>query len=184
VAALVYMTITSLDGYVADERGEFGWARPDEEVHTAANDLARPIATHLYGRRMYEVMSWWEQPDADEADEPIIREFAAMWQQADKVVYSSTLEAPHTARTRIERRFDPEAVAAMKAGSDGDLSISGPTLAAHALRAGLVDEVQLFVTPVAVGGGTPAFPIGLRLDLALVDSRTFAGGTVLLRYTA
>jgi len=180
LARLLYTAITSLDGYVADPDGRFDWAAPDEEVHAAVNELERPVGTYLYGRRMYRVMAYWESaPD----DAPAVeRDYAQIWRAADKVVYSSTLDAPVTSRTRIERSFDPAAVAELKASSERDLSVGGPGLAAHALRAGLVDELQLLVTPVVVGGGTSFLPDDVRLDLELLDQRRFGNGAVLLRY--
>jgi dihydrofolate reductase len=172
---LIYSAICSLDGYVNDARGEFGWAAPDAELHAFVNDLERPIATHLYGRRMYETMAVWETL---EDEDPRMRDYAQIWRAADKVVYSRTLAIVSTARTRLERELDPEAVRRM----EGDISIGGPTLAAHAFAAGLVDEVHLFLHPVAVGGGTPALPRDLRLDLELLDQRRFASGVVYLGY--
>jgi dihydrofolate reductase len=169
--------ITSLDGYTADADGKFDWAAPDEEVHAFINDLERGIGTHLYGRRMYEVMLYWETV---EGQSPAGRDFAAIWRSADKIVYSTTLRTMSSARTRIEPRFDTEAVRALK--QHGDVSIGGPGLAASAIRAGLVDEYQLFVTPVVLGGGTSAFPGGVRAELELVDQRRFASGVVYLRY--
>ncbi len=180
MARLLYTAITSLDGYVADPEGRFDWAAPDEEVHAAVNELERPVGTYLYGRRMYRVMAYWETAPDDAP--PVQRDYAEIWRQADKVVYSSTLDAPVTSRTRIERAFDPAAVAELKASSDRDLSLGGPGLAAHALRAGLVDELQMLVTPVVVGGGTAFLPDDVRLDLALLDQRRFGNGAVLLRY--
>jgi dihydrofolate reductase len=182
VDELVYLAIQSLDGYIADEDGDFSWGRPDEEVHAFVNDLARPVGTHLYGRRMYEVMQVWERPDECPEATPAVLDFAELWQAADKVVYSRTMEATSTARTRLERAFDPEAVRALKAEADSPLSVSGPGLAAEAFRAGLVDELQLFVAPVIVGGGTQSLPDGVRLDLDLVEERRFAGGMAYLRY--
>jgi dihydrofolate reductase len=176
---LIFTAICSLDGYVADPRGDFGWSAPDEEVHAFVNDLERPIGTYLLGRRMYDVLSVWETMD-DPA--PVMRDYAEIWRAAKKVVYSRTLEAPRTARTRVEREFEPDAVRRLKAAAERDLSVSGPTLAAQAFAAGLVDEVQLFLSPVVVGGGTAALPSGLRLDLRLLDQRQFSGGVVLLRY--
>jgi dihydrofolate reductase len=179
MAKLIYSAITSLDGYVADENGNFDWAEPDEEVHTFINDLERPVGTYLYGRRMYEVMVAWETLTL--ADQPpFMRDFAEIWQAADKVVYSKTLETASSARTRIERDFDPEAVRQMKAGRD--LSVGGPDLAARAIRAGLVDEWHMFVAPIVVGGGTRFFPNDVRLKLELVDQRRFGGGMVHLHY--
>jgi dihydrofolate reductase len=177
VARLIYSAIASLDGYVADEHGGFDWAAPDEEVHSFVNDLERAVGTHLYGRRMYEVMVAWETMD-DPA--PVMRDFAEIWRAADKVVYSRTLEAPSSARTRIERDFDPSAVRRMKESVEADISLGGPSLAGHALAAGLVDECHLFLTPVVVGGGNAALPAGLQLEL--LDQRRFGGGVVYLRY--
>ena len=176
---LIYSAIASLDGYVADEDGRWDWSVPDEEVHAFVNDRARPIGTWLLGRRMYDVLVAWETMD-DEA--PLMRDFAQLWRGADKVVYSRTLEAPSSARTRIERDFDPEAVRRLKEEADRDLSGAGPELAAQALRAGLVDEVELLLSPIVVGGGNPALPGGLRVPLELLDERRFANGVVFLRY--
>jgi dihydrofolate reductase len=177
---LVYSAITSLDGYVADADGNFEWAAPSEEVHAFVNEVERPIGTYLYGRRMYETMLPWDDADAFADASPVSREFSEIWRAADKVVYSTTLESVSSARTRLERAFDPEAVRRMKA--EGDLSVGGAGLAAEALRAGLVDEIQLFLTPAVVGGGTRALPDGLRLDLELLDERRFASGVVYARY--
>ena len=176
---LIYSMIASLDGYTADADGKFDWAAPDEEVHAFINDLGRGIGTHLYGRRMYEVMLYWETVPL-EGQSPAGRDFAAIWRSADKIVYSTTLRTASSARTRIEPRFDPEAVRALK--QHGDVSVAGPGLAASAIRAGLVDEYRLLVTPVVVGGGTSAFPDGVRAGLDLVDQRRFASGVVYLRY--
>lgn len=172
---LVYSALASLDGYIADAGGRFEWAAPDAEVHAFVNDLERGVGTLLLGRRMYEVLVPWDTMD-DPA--PEMRDFAEIWRAADKVVYSRTLEEVSTARTRIEREFDPEAVRRM----DGVVSIGGPELAGHAFRAGLVDELQLFFSPVLVGGGTAAFPDGVRRDLELVEERRFGNGFVFLRY--
>jgi len=176
---LIYSMIASLDGYTADADGKFDWAAPDEEVYAFINDLERGTGTYLYGRRMYEVMRYWETVSL-EGQSPAGRDYAAIWRSADKIVYSTTLRAASSARTRIEPRFDPEAVRALK--QHGDVSIGGPSLAAAAIRAGLVDEYQLFVTPVMVGGGTSVFPDGVRAGLDLVDQRRFASGVVYLRY--
>jgi dihydrofolate reductase len=181
VAKLLYSAIASLDGYVADEDGRFDWAEPDEEVHRFANDLERPVGTHLYGRRMYEVMAFWET--AGSADQPpFVRDFAELWRAADKIVYSKTLADVSSARTRIERDFDPGAVRQLKATADRDLAVGGPGLAGQALAAGLVDECHFFVAPVVVGGGTRSLPEQLRLALELVDERRFPSGFVYLRY--
>jgi dihydrofolate reductase len=184
MARLTYSAITSLDGYVADEDGTFDWAVPDDEVHTFVNDLERPIGTYLYGRRMYDVMVGWETAHTS-ADQPAVtRDFAEIWQAADKVVYSGTLAAVSSARTRIERAFEPEAVRQMKASAGRDISVGGPNLAAQAIRAGLMDECHLFVTPIVVGGGTPSLPDGVRLELELLDERRFGNGVVHLHYGA
>lgn len=178
---LIYSMMQSLDGYVADASGNFDWAEPDEPVHSFANELQRSIGTNLLGRRMYEVMSAWETLGT--ADEPAyIKEFGELWRASDKVVYSTTLESVSAPRTRLERAFDPDVVRRMKDELTGDISIAGPTLATHAIAAGLVDEFQLFVVPVAVGGGTRFLPDGVRLDLQLVDQRRFDNGTVYLSY--
>jgi dihydrofolate reductase len=182
VAKLIYMTIASLDGYVADEDGKFDWAVPDEEVHAFVNDLERPIGTHLYGRRLYEVMIGWETMHTLPDQTPMTLDFAAIWQAAEKVVYSRTLETVSSARTRIERDFDPDAVRRMKAQADRDISIGGATLAAEAIRAGLVDELHVIANPIVVGAGTPSLPGGVRWELELLDERRFANGVVYLRY--
>jgi dihydrofolate reductase len=180
VAELIYSAITSLDGYVADEEGNFDWAAPDDEVHAFVNDLERPIGTYLYGRRMYDVMRYWENAHTV-AGQPF-RDYAELWQAADKVVYSKTLQEATTARTRIERDFDPQAIREMKASADRDLSVGGPGLAARAIEAGLVDELLRFVAPIVVGGGTRWLPGGVRIELELVDERRFGGGVAFLRY--
>jgi dihydrofolate reductase len=182
MAKLIYSALTSLDGYVADQNGNFDWAAPDEEVHTFVNDLMRPIGTHLYGRRMYDVLVAWESDDILVDQPPSIHDFAAIWRAADKIVYSRSLESPSSARTRIERTFDPDAIRQLKATADRDIGIGGPDLAAQALRAGLVDEIQLFLNPIIVGGGNAALPDDVRFPLELVDERRFASGVVYLRY--
>jgi dihydrofolate reductase len=179
VAKLICTGITSLDGYIEDESGSFDWSAPSEEVHAFVNDLERPIGTYLYGRRLYEVMVYWETVNEGPAVE---RDYARVWQAADKIVYSSTLPAVSSARTRIERTFDAAAVRKLKESADRDLSIGGPGLAAHALRAGLVDEVQMLVNPMIVGGGKPFLPVGWRTGLELLDERRFTDGVVYLRY--
>jgi dihydrofolate reductase len=181
VAKLIYLAIQSLDGYVADENGNFDWAEPDEEVHSFVNDLERPVGTYLYGRRLYEVMVAWETI-ALAGQPPFIRDFAAIWQAADKIVYSKTLETVSSARTRIERAFDPEAVRHVKASAGRDLSVGGPELAARAFEAGLVDECHLFLAPIVVGGGNRSLPDNVRLNLELLDERRFRSGFVHLRY--
>jgi dihydrofolate reductase len=182
VAKLIYSAITSLDGYVADEDGRFDWSAPDEEVHSFVNDLERPIGTYLYGRRMYEVMVYWETAHTLTDQPPYVEEYAEIWQTADKIVYSKTLETVASARTRIERNFDPEAVRQMKARAARDITVGGPELAARAIEAGLVDEYHLFISPVAVGGGKESLPDGVRLNLELLAERRFANGTVHLHY--
>ena len=182
MANLIYSAIASLDGYVADEEGKFGWAAPDEEVHAFINDLERPIGTYLYGRRMYETMAPWETDPALAEDSEITRDYAEVWRAADKIVYSTTLENVTTDRTRLERDFDPESVRALKRSADTDLSIGGAHLAAEAFRAGLIDECHLFLVPVSVGGGNPALPHGVRVDLELLEDRRFGNGFVYLRY--
>jgi dihydrofolate reductase len=174
---LIYSAIASLDGYVNDERGKFDWARPDAEVHAFANDLERAVGTHLYGRRMYETMAVWETL---ESDEPLLRDYAQIWRAADKIVYSRTLKEVASARTRIEREFDPDAIRRI----EGDISIGGPTLAAHAFAAGLVDECHLLLNPFVVGGGTRALPDGVRGGLELLDHRRFGNGVIHLHYRA
>jgi dihydrofolate reductase len=184
MADLIYSPIASLDGYIADEDGSFEWGAPGEEVHAFINELLRPVGTHLYGRRMYEVMRGWETPEALPDATPAMLDFADVWRGADKVVYSRTLETVTTERTRLERDFDVDAVRALKASAERDLTVGGSEPAAHALRAGLVDEYQLFVAPVLVGGGTPAVPHGVRTQLELVEQRRFDNGFVYLRYRA
>jgi dihydrofolate reductase len=182
VANLIYSAITSLDGYVADDEGKFEWAQPDEELHGFVNDLERSIGTYLYGRRMYETMVFWETAHTL-IDEPnVIQDYARIWQEADKVVYSRTLRSGSTQRTRIERDFDPETVRAMKASVDRDMSIGGADLAAQALETGLVDECHLFLHPVVVGSGSAAFSLKGRVDLELLENRLFGSGVVHLHY--
>jgi dihydrofolate reductase len=183
MAKLIYSAIMSLDGYVADQDGNFGWAVPDDEVHTFINDLERPAGTYLYGRRMYETMAGWETDSTLGEQSRIMRNFAELWQAADKVVYSKTLETVSTARTRLERAFDPEAVRQMKASSARDILVGGPELAAQALKAGLVDECQVFIAPIIVGGGKASLPGNVRLKLELLDERRFGNGMVYLRYS-
>ena len=182
MAKLIYPTISSLDGYVADESGKVYWAKPEEEVHAFVNDLERSVGTHLYGRRLYEVLVAWETMDQRPDEPQVILDFAEIWQAADKIVYSRTLETVSSAKTRIEREFDPEVVRELKATSERDLLIGGSELAAEAIRAGLVDEFHLFLAPVLVGGGKRALPDGVRVDLELLDERRFASGFVYLRY--
>jgi dihydrofolate reductase len=182
MAKLIYSAISSLDGYIADEDGNFDWAVPDEEVHAFINDLERPVGTYLYGRRMYETMVGWETDPTLAGQSPLMRDFAEIWQAADKVVYSKTLETVSTTRTRLEREFDPEAVRQMKASAGRDISVSGPDLAAQAFRAALVDECYLIVTPIVVGGGKRSLPNDVRLKLELLDERRFDNGMVYLHY--
>lgn len=183
MAALIYSAIASLDGYVADQDGAFDWSVPDEEVHAFVNDQEREVGTYLYGRKMYEVMRAW-QDDALLGDKPsaTLKDYASIWRAADKVVVSATLAAPSTPRTRITTSFDPEAVRALVSRADADVSVGGPTLAAEALRAGLVSEIRLFLSPVVVGGGLRALPDDLRLDLELLGTRRFANGVVYTRH--
>jgi dihydrofolate reductase len=181
MARLHYAGIMSLDGYVADREGTFDWSAPDEEVHAFVNDLLRPVGTHLYGRRMYDVLVAWETMPTEGEPAPMA-DFAQIWRAADKIVFSRTLGAASSARTRIERAFDPEAVRRMKAEAERDLSVGGPELAAQAIRAGLVDEWHLFLNPVLVGGGTSYLPDGVRVDLELREQHRFGNGVVYLRY--
>ena len=184
MAKLIYSAITSLDGYVADEDGSFDWAAPDEEVHTFVNDLERPVGTYLYGRRMYEVMVYWETAHTL-ADQPLFaQDFAEIWQAADKIVYSKTLETVSSARTRIERDFDAAAVRRMKTSAGRDITVGGPDLAAQAIAAGLVDECHLFLAPIVVGAGKQSLPDNVRLKLELRDVRRFGNGVVHLHYRA
>jgi len=178
VGELIYSTIASLDGYIEDENGKFDWAAPDEEVHAFVNELERPVATYLYGRRMYETMVAWESIDDHHS---LIRDFAEIWRAAEKIVYSRSLEAVSSARTRIEREFDPEAVRQLKEAG-AEISIGGPELAGQAIKAGLVDEYRLFLAPVLVGGGKRALPEGVHLELELLEERRFGSGVVYLRY--
>ena len=182
MAKLIYSAIASLDGYVADEDGNFDWAVPDEEVHTFINNLARPVGTYLYGRRMYETMVGWETDPTLADQSPLMEDFAQIWRAADKIVYSKTLEAVSTTRTRIERDFDSEAVRRMKVLAARDLIVGGPELAAQAFRAGLVEECHLFVAPMVVGGGKRSLPDDVRLKLELLDERRFESGMVYLHY--
>lgn len=182
MAKLIYSAITSLDGYVADEHGKFDWAAPDEDVHAFVNDLMRPAGIHLYGRRMYEVMRAWETLGTSANEPHVIQDFAEIWRAADKIVYSRMLQTVSSARTRIERELDPEAIRKMKALATRDIIIGGPELAAEALRAGLVDDYHVFITPVIVGGGNPALPKHVRLALELLGERRFGNGTIHLHY--
>jgi dihydrofolate reductase len=181
MAKLIYSAIASLDSYIEDEGGKFDWAEPGAEVYTFINDVERPVGTYLYGRRLYEVMVAWETISL--ADQPpFVRDFAEIWRAADKIVYSKTLEAVSSARTRVERDFDPEAVRQLKAAAGRDLTVGGPDLAAHAFKAGLVDELHLFIAPVVVGSGKQSLPGNARLKLELLEERRFGSGMVHLRY--
>ena len=182
MAKLIYAAIASLDGYVEDEEGAFDWAAPDDEVHAFVNDLERPIGTYLYGRRMYETMVFWETVSS-EADEPaVFWEYAGIWRAAEKIVYSRALRTVSSARTRIEREFDPDAVRRLKQSSGADITVGGAELAGHAIGAGLVDEFHLFLCPVVVGGGKRALPDNVRAQLELLDQRRFRNGVVHLHY--
>lgn len=181
---LIYSAITSLDGFIEDTNGNFDWAEPDEEVHGFINHLERTNGTYLFGRRMYEIMAVWETDPNLAAGPAVYRDYAEIWKAAEKVVYSRTLADVSTRKTHLERSFDPEAVRRMKAAASHDLSIGGPELAAHAFRAGLVDECWLFLTPVIIGSGKPALPNNIRLDLELLEERRFRSGVVYLRYQA
>ncbi len=181
MAKLIYSGIMSLDGYIVDRAGKFDWSVPDKEVHTVINDLTRSVGTFLLGRRMYEVLVAWESLDV--ADQPpVTKDFAEIWRTTDKVVYSTTLATASSARTRIETVFHPDAVRRMKAAAERDISVGGPNLAAHAIKAGLVDEYHLFVNPIAVGGGTSYLPHDTRVELELLNERRFSNGVVFLRY--
>jgi len=179
---LIYSAIMSLDGYIEDKEGNFDWAEPDEQVHQFVNDLERTAGLYLYGRRMYETMAVWETDPSFAAGPPVYQDFASIWQAADKIVYSRTLQAVSTLRTRLERDFDPAAVRQLKETTSQDLSIGGPGLAAHAFRAGLVDECYLFLAPVVVGGGKRALPVDVQTELELLEERRFANGMLFLHY--
>ena len=182
MAKLIYSTIASLDGYVEDAEGEFNWSAPDEEVHAFVNDLERPIGTHLYGRRMYETMVYWETVST-EADEPaVFWDYAEIWRAAEKIVYSRALNTVSSARTRIEREFDRDAVRRLKRSSGADMTVGGAELAGRAIGAGLVDECHLFLCPIVVGGGKRALPDSVRAQLELLDERRFRNGVVHLHY--
>ena len=182
MAQLIYSAISSLDGYIEDRDGNFDWAMPDEEVHRFINNLERNAGTYLYGRRMYEIMTVWETDPNLAADSPLTQDFAQVWQAAEKIVYSKTLTAASTRKTRIERNFDPEAIRQLKKNAHHDIAIGGPELAAHAFRSGLIDECHLFLAPIVVGGGKPALPDDVRLELELLEERRFDNGMVFLRY--
>ena len=182
MARLIYSAIMSLDGYTADADGRIEWAAPDEEVHAFVNELERPVGTYLYGRRMYETMRYWETAHTLDGQSPAGLDFARIWQAADKIVYSTTLQSADTARTRIERDLDPAQVRKLKETASRDLTVGGPHLAAQAIAAGLVDEYQFFLVPAVVGGGTRALPDQVRLDLTLAEEHKFGSGTVYLCY--
>ena len=182
MAKLVYSAITSLDGYIADQDGNFDWAAPDDEVHSFVNDLERPVGTHLYGRRLYEVMAYWETALTLPDQTPVEEDYAKIWQAADKIVYSRTLETVSSARTRIEREFNTEAVRQLKGEAGRDISVGGPELAAQAIEAGLVDEYHLFLNPIVLGGGNQSLPDGVRVTLELLDEHRFGSGVVHLHY--
>jgi dihydrofolate reductase len=182
MARLIYSAIASLDGYVEDEQGRFDWAAPDEEVHAFVNDQERSIGTYLYGRRMYETMVFWETVSTGRDQPETSRDFAQIWRAAEKIVYSRTLETLSSARTRLERDFDPAVIRQLKQSSGRDLTVGGAELAGQAIAAGLVDECHLFLGPVVVGGGKRALPAGVRTQLELLDERRFTSGVVHLRY--
>ncbi|HEY2792445.1 MAG TPA: dihydrofolate reductase family protein [Micromonosporaceae bacterium] len=182
MASLIYSALGSLDGYTVDRNGNFDWAAPTPEVHAFVNDMERPIGTYLYGRRMYETMVYWQTASTGDDEPAEAVDYARIWQAADKIVYSTTLDAVSSPRTRLERAFDPDAVRRLKAEADRDLSVGGPGLAAQALAAGLVDECHLYLSPIVVGGGTPALPDGLRCELDLLDQHRFGNGVMYLRY--
>src|SRR5690349_17540113 len=182
MAKLIYVTNVSVDGYIEDERGAFDWFPLDDEVFAFTTDLLRSVGTFLYGRRLYEAMAVWETDAALAARSDLMADFASAWQAANKVVYSTTLAAVRTARTRLEHRFDPASVRDLKASQTRDLTVGGAHLAAQAFRAGLVDECRLYVWPVITGGGKGGLPTGMRADLELLDERRFGNGVVQLRY--
>jgi dihydrofolate reductase len=179
---LIYSAIASLDGYLEDEHGKFDWAAPDDEVHAFVNELERPIGTYLYGRRMYETMVVWETMSRDASQSGVIGEFAEIWRAAEKIVFSRTLQTVASARTHIERTFDPDAVRRIKEAAGADITIGGAELAGQAIAAGLVDELHLFLGPITVGGGKRALPDDIRVPLALLDERRFRNGVVHLHY--
>lgn len=179
---LIYSAIASADEYVEDTAGGFDWAAPDDELLRFVNDLERPAGTYLYGRRMYETMLPWETADTAGGQPALDREFTRIWQAAEKIVFSKTLTTVSSRRTRVERDFDPGMVRKLKAAAGRDISVGGAELAGQAIRAGLVDELRLILVPVTVGGGKRALPAGVRSDLELLDTHTFASGAVYLRY--
>jgi dihydrofolate reductase len=183
LARLIYSVIASLDGFIEDAEGGFGWAAPDHDVHAAVNEMERSVGTYLYGRRMYETMAVWQEPEGTLDGSPEVRDYAGIWQAAEKIVYSTSLDAVSTPKTTLERSFEPDAVLALKSSAESDISIGGPALAAHAIRARLVDEFNFFLHPIVIGSGKPALPADVRIDLALKSERRFANGLVHLRYS-
>ena len=182
MANLIYVSNVSLDGYIEDEQGSFEWTAPNNEFFAFITDLVRPVGTYLYGRRLYDTMAVWETDPALAAQSELMADFATVWQAADKVIYSTTLDAVPTARTRLERSFDPVSVRDLKASATSDLTVGGAHLAAQAFQAGLVDECHLFIHPVLLGGGKPALPSDTRAQLELLDDRRLGNGIVYLRY--
>ena len=182
MAKLIYVSNVSLDGFIEDEHGSFDWTAPSDEVFAFITDLVRSVGTHVYGRRMYETMAVWETDPAFAAQSELMGDFARVWQAGDKVVYSTTLRDVSTNKTRLERNFDPNAIRDLKASTERDLIVGGPNLAAHAFRAGLVDECQLLIYPLFVGTGKPSLPRDMRADLELLDERRFSNGVVYVRY--
>jgi len=180
MAKLIYSAIASLDGYIEDSTGNFDWAAPDDEVLAFVNEIERPIGTYLYGRRMYETMRFWETAGGDLS--PLEQDYTQLWRAADKIVYSSTIDTVSTKQTRLEREFDADSVRDFVRSQDSDVSIGGPALAGAALKAGLVDECQLFLNPISVGSGKPALPSDVRVGLELLDEQRFGNGVVFLHY--
>jgi dihydrofolate reductase len=182
MAKLIYVSNVSLDGFIEDEHGHFDWTDPGDEVFAFITDLVRPLGTHVYGRRLYETMAVWESEPALAAQSDLMADFARLWQEADKIVCSTTLDAVSTAKSRLERRFDPDSIRALKVEADRDVMVGGANLAAQAFHAGLVDECHLFVYPVILGGGKPSLPAGVRVGLELLDEHRFDSGAVYLRH--
>ena len=182
MARLIYVSNVSLDGYIEDAEGNFDWTAPSDEYFAFITDVVRPVGTYLYGRRLYQTMAVWETVPALATQSELMGDFANVWQAAEKVVYSTTLDVVPTAKTKLEHLFDPDAVRAMKASATSDLIVGGAELGAHAFRAGLVDECHLFIVPVIVGGGKPSLPTDMRVELELLDERRFASGAIYLRY--
>lgn len=182
MAKLIYAPMGSLDGYIEDEHGRFEWAAPDDEVMAFVNDLVRPVGIHLYGRRMYETMVYWETADGGSDQPALTREWAGIWRAAEKVVYSRTLQTVSSAKTRIERDLNPDAIRQMKETSAADIVIGGAELAGQAIAAGLIDELHFVLVPTIIGGGKRALPGKVRTELELVDERRFRNGAVHLHY--